>query len=528
MSSNEDFVIGVVPIHLNEWREVQSMLSCVWRDETKALGFVRLVADGERRWWFVSDSYRMVRFAGEADSQTYEVLVAPRLVLMANTVADVDGSTELVLRDDPERGGPTVAIRGDQGEAESWAPKMQYPKIDAVFTDLGRIESLITIDNERLLSALSTVSFAPVDRDEDAPPTMALVGSGPGHIWLRTDWDEVGPSVITVFGAGGAPVPPQRFNLRYVTDLVRLFDEEIDIAIGDHVPQLKMESGRFSAGLMAIKQESAILRDSVEDVIRTVFGPDSLQRDADGDYQIKVVGIPIWGRLVDGDPAQLTIFSTLLKDVDGSPELLSELNDLNTNLTFVRVNWSGRFVTARVELVAETLDPAELFTAYQRVNDAAANISPMLNAMFGGDTLDRDAERWSAYLETTITAEVVPNTVESLNGPTASEQWLFDAPVHVITAWNPYNIVRSREENDRANTELAVALARRGARFASARGSANDGLHFEDSFITWNLTRDEAIDLGREFRQEAVFELTADELRLVHCGTGAVTSAPRT
>jgi hypothetical protein len=447
---------------------------------------------------------------------------------MADTVADVDGSTELILRDDPDRGGPTIAIRGAHGLAESWAPMMQYPDVDPIFDDLEHIEPLVRVDNQRLRSALSTVSIPPVDSDEDAAPAIVQMGSEPGHLWLRTDWDGVGPSVLTIVGNGGAPVPPQRCNTNIMTDLVRLFDTEIDITIGDHIPQLKMEGGRFSAGLMAIKQESEILRDSVEDVIRTVFGPDSLQRDQDGDYQIKVVGIPIWGRLIDGDPARLTVFATLLKDVDGSAELLSELNDLNTNLTFVRVNWDERFVTARVELVAESLDPAELFTAYQRVNDAASNISPMLNAMFGGDTLDRDAERWTAYLDTTISAEVVPNTIESLNGPTAGEQWLFDAPVHVITGWNPYNIPRSPEENDRANTELAMALARRGARFARARGSANDGLHSEDSFLIWNLTRDEAIDLGREFRQEAVFELTSDEFRLVHCGTGAVTAAPRT
>jgi hypothetical protein len=528
MSINDEHVTHVIQIHLNEWREVQNMLSCVWREETKALGFVRLMGDGSRRWWYVSDSYRMVRLAGEPDSQAFDVLIAPRLILMADTVADIDGSTELLLRDDPDRGGPTIAIRGGHGEAESWAPKMQYPIVDSIFDELDGIDSLIRIDNERLRSALSTVSFPPVDPDEGAPPASALVGSGPGHLWLRTDWDGVGPSVLTIAGAGGAPVSPKRFDTAFMTDLVRLFHEEIDLTIGDHIPQLKMTDGRFTAGLMAIKQESAILRDSVEKVIRTVFGPDSLQRDQDGDYQIKVVGIPIWGRLVSGDPSYLSVFATLLTEVEGTPDLLAELNDLNSNLTFVRVDWREGLVTARVDLVAETLDPTELFTAYQRVNDAASNISPMLNAMFGGDTLDRDAERWSAYLETTITAEIVPNTIESLNGPTASEQWLFDSPVHVITAWNPYNIIRSPEENDRSNTELAVALAGRGARFARARGSANDGLHFEDSFITWNLTREDAIDVGREFRQEAVFELTADEFRLVHCGTGAVASAPRT
>jgi hypothetical protein len=53
---------------------------------------------------------------------------------------------------------------------------------------------------EQILAQLRTHD-AWLAADDDDLPTMALVCSGPGHIWLRTDWDEVGPSVITVFGA---------------------------------------------------------------------------------------------------------------------------------------------------------------------------------------------------------------------------------------------------------------------------------------------------------------------------------------
>ena len=527
MEIDDDYVTRVISIHLNEWREVQRMLSCVWQYETRPLGFVRLLAERDRRWWFVSDSYRLVRFEGEPDPHEYEVLVAPRLTLMADIVADIDGNTELILRNDPQRGGPTVTIRGARGEAESWSPNMEYPGIDAVFDDLDAIESQIVVDNDLLYSALSTVAIAPVAVEDEDRAVIARIGFDPGELWLRTDWEDVGPSVLTIAGDGGTPVPGKRFRVPFVADLVRLFDDPISISIGDHSPQLKMVGGRFSAGLMSVKQDSELLRESVEKVIRTVFGPDAVLRDSDGDYRLKVVGVPVWGRLIDGEPPHLSVFATLLTDVEGTPELLAELNDLNSNLTFVRVDWSEGIVTARVDLVARTLDPDELFTAFKRVNDAASNISPMLNAMFGGDTLDRDAERWNAYLETTITAEIIPNTIEELNGPAASPNWMFDQPIHVITAWNPYNIIRSSEENDTSNTDLAIALAGRGARFARARGSSTDGMHHEDGFVTWNLTRDEATELGREFRQEAVFEITADEFRLVHCGTGAVTSAPR-
>ena len=528
MSSDENYVTGTIAIDVGEWQQVQRLLSCVIPQESRALGFVRLRSDGERRWWYATDNYRLVRFAGEPDTGTYEILIPPRLVVMAQTVAGDDGETEVILRDDPGRGGPTIAVRGSNGEAEVVLPQYRYPNVDQTFAILNEVGASIVVDDDVLFANLASVGLTPGDPKDQASPTYVRVGMDEGLLWLRTDWDDLGASLITIHGEGGSTTAPLRFNLGYFSDLVRFFDDPVKVTLGTQVSHLKLEGGPFTATLMGAKQDSEILRDSVEEVIDTVFGPDSLQRDQDGDYQIKVVGVPIWGRLIDGDPARLSVFATLLTEVEGTPDLLAELNDLNSNLTFVRVDWRDGIVTARVDLVAGTLDPAELFTAFKRVNDAASNISPMLNAMFGGDTLDRDAERWSAYLETTITAEVVPNSIESLNGPTASEQWLFDSPVHVITAWNPYNIIRSSEENDRSNTELAVALAGRGARFARARGSANDGLHYEDSFITWNLTREDAIDIGREFRQEAVFELTADEFRLVHCGTGAIASAPRT
>ena len=525
--SSEEFVTAVIAVEMSEWTEVQRLLSCVWQQESRVLGFVRLVADGQQRRWFASDGYRMVRLAGEPDSGTYEILIPPRLILMADTVAGDDGATEIVLRNDPDRGGPTIAIRGLNGEAEGILPDMRYPQIDVVFEDLAAIAPLITVDDDRFFAALATVGVPPVELDAETGPVIVRIGSAEGELWMRTDWDDVGPSVLTITGDGGAPVAPQRFNLRFVSDLVRLFDEPIEISVGDHVPQMKLSGGRFSAGLMAIKQEFEMLRDSVEEVIDTVFGSDSLQRDGDGDYQIKVVGVPVWGRLVDADPARLVVFSTLLTDVDGTPELFAELNDLNSNLTFVRVNWDAQIVTARVDLVASTLDPTELFTAYQRVNDAAANLTPMLNAMFGGATLDRDAERWSTYLQTIVTAEMLPDSNKALNGPDANGQWPFSSPVHVITAWNPYNIERSADENERANRDLAIALAGRDVRFIPGRGTSSDGQHHEDSHITWSLTREEAIEIGRQFRQEAVFELTAEELRLVHCGTGVATSVPR-
>ena len=527
MLDDETFQIWV-DVDLEEWFEVMKILRGVVHHEDRSFGFVRFIGDGSHHRWYTFDGFRSIRMIGDPDPQIFDLLVPPRLILLAPQVCLTESTTQLVVDSKPGE-VPTIMIRGDAGSVAAPFRNGGFIDVEAIISTFSTRPSDTRVDASQLQRALESIGARPEPTPQDQIPPPLTVGVDEDGLWLKIPWPESGPTLLCVNSPGTDQPKFKQMMLGQLGDFAGMFEGDIEVSFGDDPNEpLVLSSDTMTCTLESLRTGVERARPHVEDVITEVFGGEGTTTDSDGDYLLKTTGIPIWGRLVGGEPSYLSIFATLLREVGGTPELLAELNDLNSNLTFVRVDWSEGLVTARVDLVARTLDPDELFTAFKRVNDAAANISPMLNAMFGGDTLDRDAERWSAYLETTITAEVVPNTVESLNGPTASEQWLFDAPVHVITAWNPYNIVRSAEENDRANTELAVALARRGARFASARGSANDGLHFEDSFITWNLTRDEAIELGREFRQEAVFELTSDEFRLVHCGTGAVTSAPRT
>jgi len=526
--ANDDAFRIEIDVDFDEWLEVMKILRGVAAHEDRPFGFVRFVGDGSRHRWYAFDGHRSIRMFGQPDAQTFDVLVPPRLILMAPQVCSSESMTRLIVESTPGD-VPTIMIQGDAGSVAVPFRNGGFPDVESILTRFSRETADTQIDAAQLRRALESIGTRPEFTPQDQTPPPLTVGLDDEGLWFRISWPESGPTVLSLNCAGTDQPKFKQMLLSDIGEFAALFDGPIDVSFGaDPNEPLVLSSDNVVCVLDSLRTGVERSRPHVEEVITEVFGVEGTNTDEDGDYLLKTTGIPVWGRLISDDPSYLSVFATLLTEVEGTPDLLAELNDLNSNLTFVRVDWRDGLVTARVDLVANTLDPAELFTAFKRVNDAAANISPMLNAMFGGDTLDRDAERWSAYLETTITAEIVPNTIESLNGPTASEQWLFDSPVHVITAWNPYNIIRSPEENDRANTELAIALARRGARFASARGSANDGLHFEDSFITWNLTRDEAIELGREFRQEAVFELTPDEFRLVHCGTGAVTSAPRT
>jgi len=90
-------------------------------------------------------------------------------------------------------------------------------------------------------------------------------------------------------------------------------------------------------------------------------------------------------------------------------------------------------------------------------------------------------------------------------------------PVHVLTAWNPGELRPELEANRDRNHRLLDRLTTRGVEVHPAIGASPDGDHYEESFATTGLDRTAAIDLGREFEQAAVFELTTREQIVVAC-----------
>jgi Putative bacterial sensory transduction regulator len=94
----------------------------------------------------------------------------------------------------------------------------------------------------------------------------------------------------------------------------------------------------------------------------------------------------LYVRLVDAAPPVVRVFSPLLRRLGRSPELLTELNELNARLNFQRVFWRDGTVYAAQELLAETLTAAELGHACDGVADAADYYDERLRARFGGET----------------------------------------------------------------------------------------------------------------------------------------------
>lgn len=88
----------------------------------------------------------------------------------------------------------------------------------------------------------------------------------------------------------------------------------------------------------------------------------------------------------------------------------------------------------------------------------------------------------------------------------------------IITAWNPAELHPERAVNERANAQLAADIEQRGWRACRASGRSVDGSHAEPSFAVANISRVEALALGRRYAQAAVFYWDGIEAVILSCG----------
>jgi N-formylglutamate deformylase len=97
----------------------------------------------------------------------------------------------------------------------------------------------------------------------------------------------------------------------------------------------------------------------------------------------------------------------------------------------------------------------------------------------------------------------------------------------IITAANPYSADASpqADRDAAANAALADELRLRGLEFSSVDAHAPDpDEHAEGSFFVPNMELDAALELGRRFEQNAVFQMRGRLLRVIVCATGRVLS----
>ena len=125
-------------------------------------------------------------------------------------------------------------------------------------------------------------------------------------------------------------------------------------------------------------------------------------------------------------------------------------------------------------------------------------------------------EQRAAYLETEV-------TVGGLSAADALDEM---GSVWVVTAWNPFSEELSSAVNAGRHAKLCERLGNDGLTWLPAVGSSPDGGWAEESVAVVGIDSVAARSLGREFGQNAVFEVAAGMLRVHACFDGWIDERP--
>lgn len=523
-----------IEIGLDEWEAVmRCVVPALEDDERSALGHVCLRRSDGRRRWIGTDSYRAVVLDAGPSDDDRDLLVPLRLLRSFPLAAGTSGSATLRSGSDE---GSTLSMVGPGGAMQVDRQSWSFPDVEEILAQ-HREEAVASgvVDVEALREVLNVARIAPlgeVDREDFVPPAMQ-VELDPATLALEVDWGDLGAtrSEIAASADGSASVG---VNPSLLADLVAGLDRgEVTLELPPNPRSgLVIHQGAVSGILMPL-DPSRPASDRVRALLGGLFGPDVLVPDADGDFQLTTYGVPVYARILELDPVQLRLLAVV---VDAVPldsaglrsELLDEINQVNLSLGFAKVVLVESQVLVVGDLVAETVDPEEIETLFENVRDVANGLGPAFGARFGGTAQTPDEDlRWVDYANAVISVELLPDAWVDITGTDAIEEWPFEDPVHVITAHDPNGRVRSSEANAEANGRLASMLVEAGFGFARAVGGSADGEISEESFLIWGAPCDDVRWLARQLDQEAVFEITDDEVSVVSSFTDRRVSRPR-
>jgi hypothetical protein len=523
-----------VTIPADEWSAAWPLTHLIIDDERHATGHIRLRTVEGRRRWTATDRYRTADIEGGADVEGYSILLSLALL---HAVHSCIGDAETArLRIEFVDGVASLVSVGTGNSFTTVAViDPPFPDIDATFElDPDEIAASATVTGSDLYAFVRS-RYSRIDAVDDSETDLAnpqyWFGIHDGMIHSRIDWNDIGMTLSSlvaenVDGEAGAPTNPTQ--LESVIGCFR-HDDEIKIVIPhDRDRALLFVCSDRRASLMPLLSEIHHLRRGVEEAIEAAIGPLALVRDADGDYPLRRDGLDIWGRITpDSSPVLLQTFAVVLNDVEPTAELFAELNDLNSNLGFARIFAIGGQVLAEVDLVAETVDAAEVITAVERISDVAVRLAPMLQAVFGGrPTEDPRLARFERLAGATVDAELAPGRASIITGEYADPNWQFEGVIHVVSGWNPQGAAHDDDRNIEVNALIAADVIRRGGAVARSRTIFQDRTQ-ESSLVMWEMTRNDAVEFGRRAHRDAILELDQDTLRVISCADDSIIERPR-
>ena len=122
---------------------------------------------------------------------------------------------------------------------------------------------------------------------------------------------------------------------------------------------------------------------------------------------------------------------------------------------------------------------------------------------------------WDLWAEALIDCEV-GRLARRVRGPGAGALPA-DAPILVVTAYNPDGVERERELNEAGERALELELTSAGVVFWPATGHSADGCWSEPGVAIAGMSRSDVCEIGRRYGQLGIFELTDAEVHVVRC-----------
>ena len=122
----------------------------------------------------------------------------------------------------------------------------------------------------------------------------------------------------------------------------------------------------------------------VESLLYRFVGGDRIVADHDGDYRVWFRNCLYFVRVIGHDVAVVQVFAVAVADVDVTPELLTELNTLNSEIQFARACHLRQQILIETDVLAEDFSPATFETACSQVEAVTLEMAPSLAARFGG------------------------------------------------------------------------------------------------------------------------------------------------
>jgi hypothetical protein len=122
----------------------------------------------------------------------------------------------------------------------------------------------------------------------------------------------------------------------------------------------------------------------VESLLERLTGSEKVEADPDGDYPVRFRNCLYYVRVIGADAPVVQVFSVAVADVAATPELLAELNTLNSDIRFARAFHVRGQVLIETDVLAEALDPAGFENACNCIASVTLDVAPSLAARFGG------------------------------------------------------------------------------------------------------------------------------------------------